>query len=168
MALAFAKEVWPETLKEEDAEIGPATLRFEAMDEEPEEMKPARKEESEEKKELPWTERVEEAESGPATFRFAAMEEEAPEINPPVKVCKPDRTKPVIEAPPVIFKFVAIIVPVANSPPTVEVPETRVLPWTANTVEVAAEVVPIKKVPVVTKPPLLKVICVALALAKEV
>ena len=71
---------------------------------------------------------MEEADRGPATFRLAATEEEAEEINPPVKVCKPDRTKPVIVAPPVIFKFVAIIVPVAKIPPTVEVPETRVLP----------------------------------------
>ena len=87
MALAFAKEVWPETESEEDAERGPATLRL------------------------------------------AATEEEAEEMKPPVRVARLVTVK-VLErlAPPVTAKFKAWIVPVAKIPPTVEVPETKVLP----------------------------------------
>ena len=71
---------------------------------------------------------VEEAENGPATESCAEMEEEAAEIKPLGKVCKPVKTRPEIDAPPVMDKLVAIIVPVAKSPPTVEVPETKLFP----------------------------------------
>ncbi len=125
----MAKEVWPATDNEEEAESGPATLRLAAMEEEPEEMKPARKEDKEEKKEVPATLKVEEAESGPATFRLAATEEEAEEMKPPVKVARLV-TVSVLErlAPPVTAKFKAWMVPVAKIPPTVVVPEIRALP----------------------------------------
>ncbi len=45
-----------------------------------------------------------------------------------------------------MFKFLAIIVPVANKPPTVEVPETNAFPWTAKAR--SGEVVPIPTFPV--------------------
>ena len=166
--------------------MGPATFKLAAMEVEAEEIKPAfivrrppksrELEIVEEAVEIKPPERrarpeifaVEEAENGPATESCAEMEEEAAEIKPLGKVCKPVKTRPEIDAPPVMDKLVAIIVPVAKSPPTVEVPLVRELPWTARVVEVAAEVVPMYNPPLVTKPPLAKVICVAEALAKEV
>ena len=81
---------------------------------------------SELKKEVPCTERDEDAESGPATLRFADIEEEADEINPEKKERAWDNI------PPEVVRLVACTVPVANNPPTVEVPEVRELPWIAN------------------------------------
>ena len=109
---------------------------------------------SELKKEVPCTERDEDAESGPATLRFADIEEEADEINPEKKERAWDNI------PPEVVRLVACTVPVANNPPTVEVPEVRELPWIARAVLVPAVVVPIWKLPPVTYPPLVRVIAV--------
>mgnify|MGYP001620200332 CR=1 FL=1 len=96
---------------------------------------------SELKKEVPCTERDEDAESGPATLRFADIEEEADEINPEKKERAWDNI------PPEVVRLVACTVPVANNPPTVEVPEVRELPWIARAV-----VVPAVEVPTLTCP----------------
>ena len=54
---------------------------------------------------------------------------------------------PDVEALPERDKSTACIVPVAKSPPTVEVPDVRELPWIAREVLVPADVVPIWKLP---------------------
>lgn len=72
-----------------------------------------------------------------------------------VEVAEDEETviEPEVEALPERERSVAWRVPVANKPPTVEVPVVRELPWIARAVEVPALVVPIWKLPPVTYPP---------------
>jgi hypothetical protein len=70
-----------------------------------------------------------------------------PHVKVEVALAEETVIDPEVEAFPERDKSTACTVPVAKSPPTVEVPDVRELPWIAREVEVPAEVVPIWKLP---------------------